>query len=294
MQEEQQQTGQLPEDAKPATTTLPPEPNPIGDHAISEATQVRSVLTDEDANFAIDLQKEDLLTKASESLVEKVKIALAKLKKDFEQGLRGFELIRKFVSYFKAEWKTMRGSKLNPYFNFVDIDELLDGIELQFGATAEIDSELSFNRNLDKINGTIILGLGELYQLQSDRYEAVSTEIQMALFHEIEHILYPGTDLLGPGKENSILYLANPGEMRAFAKQYAYLFTTMYPGEPFNPENLLALCNPNDNRAKSYFSIFADPQKQQKYANIADLKAINGQMVSLTSRFVDYLNSRKK
>lgn len=151
-----------------------------------------------------------------------------------------------------------------------------------------------------KTNGvvnTISIGVKELQEslLKGDADSARQhlNRIAGSLNHEITHLHHKGADEGDGGADDAIRYLTNPGEMRAHAKDYAYTWSRMFPGQPFDAQKFVQAVIPKlvqskQRKANNYFVAFADPAKQAKYKHVADVGNAYRQLVGMVSGYVDY------
>ncbi len=105
------------------------------------------------------------------------------------------------------------------------------------------------------------------------------------IYHETEHIFTPGASQdYGIEVENAeewIKYASHPGEINAFARQFAFRYYQEYTDEPFLLEKMQTLAsrlkaeNPNHIQFFTYFIAFANPSLQEKYRPIANLADIH-------------------
>lgn len=119
------------------------------------------------------------------------------------------------------------------------------------------------------------------------------------VYHEAEHIFVKGDSReYGIGFEDSaewIRYANHPGEINAFGRQFAYRYLQEYSGESFILGKMCVLAEKleaesNDCAASNYFIVFANPEKQEKYKNIADLARIHGLIVEATKGHLEKLS----
>lgn len=151
-----------------------------------------------------------------------------------------------------------------------------------------------------KTNGvvnTISIGVKELHEslLKGDADAARQhlNRIAGSLNHEITHLHHKGADEGDGGADDAIRYLTNPGEMRAHAKDYAYTWSRMFPGQPFDAQKFVQAVIPKlvqskQRKANNYFVAFADPAKQAKYKHVADVENAYKRLIGMVSGYVDY------
>ncbi len=107
------------------------------------------------------------------------------------------------------------------------------------------------------------------------------------LVHEMEHLAIGGeggSDAShGEDSEQRFDYLANLGEMRAYAKGCAYLYYQHFPNEPFSSEKMQTLSTTPKGAIAAYY------RDMPKSANPTEI-AVAKTMVTLTAWFVSHLN----
>jgi hypothetical protein len=160
--------------------------------------------------------------------------------------------------------------------------------------------ESSVERNGNEV-GTLYIGGASLQAALSNNdqqsAQASMRRIAGSLNHEMTHLHHKGANEGDGGVEDAIRYMVSLGEMRAHAKDYAYTWSSMFPGQAFNPQmfvqNVLpTLVSSKQAKAKNYFVAFADPQKQAKYKHVADLGAANRQLLEMVAGYVGYYMKR--
>ena len=149
------------------------------------------------------------------------------------------------------------------------------------------------NRRLD-INIAPLLEARDTHALRQ-----ATQFILQDVYHETEHIFVPGfpmqygIDLEGP--EQTVEYLCHPGEIHAFARQYAFRYSQAYPGEPFELQKMRELTEVLQNERKrradayNYFVAFALPATQEKYRDVVDLAEVHRSIVAETERHLELL-----
>lgn len=151
-----------------------------------------------------------------------------------------------------------------------------------------------------KTNGvvnTISIGVKELQDSLLKRDSAAANQhlerIAGSLNHEMTHLHHKGADAGDGGVEDAIRYLTTPGEMRAHAKDYAYTWSRNFPGQPFDAQKFVQsviprLVQSKQKKATNYFVAFADPAKQAKYKNVADIGNAHKQLIGMINGYVNY------
>src|SRR5690606_24908173 len=114
--------------------------------------------------------------------------------------------------------------------------------------------------------------------------------VLQSIYHEVEHLYYPGETKT----EDGLKYLGNPGEIRAFARQFTFLYHHHYPNSIFDLKKMQALAESyRDKRAIFYFIQFANHEKQKEYRERADVAQIHKEVTSLTERFCNDLHLQR-
>ena len=153
------------------------------------------------------------------------------------------------------------------------------------------EADFSYVKTDDGYEGELTFGLRSLLEASSadTLAEAVNTLYEHVI-HETAHLGFPGTstDEQGGGTEGAVKYLSHPGEMRAYAKEYAFKYRREFPGEPFDLGKMRTIISTNDER--NYLVRFADSQVQATYHSIADLSDVHAKVVDLTRRFVEHFD----
>ncbi len=195
---------------------------------------------------------------------------------------------KKFVDCIKEIWPENNGSpysgNLRLYLPKLPIPEdIAKNFSIRF--TVKPD-DYENHASLDS-GGVLSIGINE----ESTSQDAKITErlIKMHVYHEIEHIYFPGpnADFLDlSDAKDALKYVSDPGEIRAFAKGYAYLFKTKFPGEAFSQEKMSEAINEVGYR--DWFATFSDSEKRKKYLELCgvDIFDINDQLIGLTSGFI--------
>lgn len=121
--------------------------------------------------------------------------------------------------------------------------------------------------------------------------------LKSAMHHEAEHIYnigaaYDSNDWAGDDKHRMAMqYMSNPGEIRAHARQMAYLYAKHFPGEPFDLQKAQSILNEPGftTTHKNYFSGFAKPKVWEKNVNKFGYNHANphDQIMALVPQFLD-------
>jgi hypothetical protein len=242
--------------------------------------------------LSLDPTQEGLLTEAAEALSARVGSILDKVKDALiaTPDRSRSEKTQLFTVAAKELWPEHDGHRVKPVFALHSLVPEIQDITVQF-------EYYNNNGELQRVKGApggqIVLGLGALLEARSeDEFEAAREDLIDAIYHETEHITYWGSDIdATESVEAAVQYLTTEGEIRAFAKQYAFRYSRLFPDEPFDLEKMRTLSGVRG--VMNYFDSFADPAKQEKYRGVADVKHAHEQIVTLTAQGVEYLNARR-
>lgn len=238
----------------------------------------------------INPEKERGLTEAAKAVCARLEQIVISLRDTLaDQDTDMMAKIKSFVSKAKEIWPENDGHRIKPTF---DLSKLVPGyqnLSLKFEFyNADYSGELG--RVEGREGGELVLGLNKL--LTAETLEEFNDALQRmfeTVYHETEHLAYPGEDLADESTEAILRYYANPGEIRAHSKAYAYRYYQKFPGEGFDLEKMRSIAT--SSKDKMFFVSFADSQ-HEKYRNVADQVAkIHDGMIRSTTRFVEYFNA---
>jgi len=168
-------------------------------------------------------------------------------------------------------------SSLRIRFNFVNdessVERIGDSVEtLYIGATSLQNAITNKDENLLKSSLARISG---------------------SLNHEMTHLHHKGANE-GEGSIGEIIkYLTNPGEMRAHAKDYSYMWASTFPGKKFDVKEFIQKVIPSmveskQKKATNYLVAFADPAKQSKYSSFANISQAYNEMINMINGYVNW------
>ena len=168
-------------------------------------------------------------------------------------------------------------SSLRIRFNFVNdessVERIGDSVEtLYIGATSLQNAITNKDENLLKSSLARISG---------------------SLNHEMTHLHHKGANE-GEGSIGEIIkYLTNPGEMRAHAKDYSYMWASTFPGKKFDVKEFIQKVIPSmveskQKKATNYLVAFADPAKQSKYSSFANISQAYNEMINIINGYVNW------
>lgn len=126
--------------------------------------------------------------------------------------------------------------------------------------------------NNGKFEGFVINMYPFNYAKSIEDVDSHLATLKSAMHHEAEHIYnvgaeYDSNDWEGDDKHRMAMqYMSNPGEVRAHARQMAYLYAKHFPGEPFDLAKAQSILDKPGftTTHKNYFSGFAKPEVWQK------------------------------
>jgi len=191
----------------------------------------------------------------------KVDAATAVMQKDIAAGRPP----RKFMSAIKRVWKTRKDGHYSIPVSKVPYPYSQLKVAFIKSATSSLD--------------------GWMMKISSSRMRKANTKeeaerarviINGVVYHEVEHIFFSGThvDRKKKDKMNAYIeYLIHPGEIRAYAKMYAYIFSQAFPGEPFDYRKMSRLSRDwQVYSAVYYFEVFNDAHFVKKYPRVRGIQ----------------------
>jgi len=120
--------------------------------------------------------------------------------------------------------------------------------------------------------------------------------LKSTVHHEAEHIYnvggeYDSNDYQGDDKHKMAMqYMNNPGELKAHARQMAYLYSQHFPGEPFDLAKAQTILDKPifTNTMRNYFSSLAKPDVWQKNIEKFGYKHANphDQIMALVPQYI--------
>lgn len=187
------------------------------------------------------------------------------------------------VEYLQKIWPENDGVpwQRRPRFTVPDLE---DPIQVRFESQST-EYEIS--------SRTMRLAIGPLRSATNpEEFEQALKHLTQSVYHESEHIFNPGMDLDSEeGAKGVVEYLCNEGEIAAHARQYTYRYMKEYPGQSFDIELMQKLARKlneeeSDHNIYSYFILFPDPSKQEKYKEYGDILKAYTQIVEIMNRSV--------
>lgn len=128
--------------------------------------------------------------------------------------------------------------------------------------------------------------------------------IKPVLHHEVEHIYNVGDDFDSENydthdekMQGTFNYMGNEGELKAHARQMAYLYVKHFPGEPFDLNKAKTfLDHPGLNQThRNYFDRLSQPDVWQKYVKKFNYtKNPYDSIMALMPQYVDQYNQFSK
>ena len=159
-----------------------------------------------------------------------------------------------------------------------------------------VNDESSVERFGDSVE-TIYIGATSLQNAITSKDENLLksslARISGSLNHEMTHLHHKGANE-GEGSIGEIIkYLTNPGEMRAHAKDYSYMWASTFPGKKFDVQEFIQKVIPSmveskQKKAINYLVAFADPAKQSKYSSFANISQAYNEMINMINGYVNW------
>ncbi len=231
-------------------------------------------------------EKEVALSHLRRVIIEKTQAVFKRIQGEFGN----LATRRDFFSLLSEIWPENNGRRVKPeyYINF-EYAGKLKKIAVIFGDSSSADKPIFESDGISKRVFIRLDSINSHWEKRPVTPEGVNVFLEN-VYHEVEHVFYPGHDSLDDSDLAELIgYYTNPGEIRAYARQFAHTYSLHYPGEIFDLKKMQALAlESGDGRAINYFNSFADPEKQAKYAEFGDIKKTHETIVSLTERFVDH------
>lgn len=249
---------------------------------------VISPLEESDA-LQVDREQERKLTAIAEKMLNDIKLVAQSIRAQIlDPNIDILKKVRIFAEEMKKFWPNNDGHRTKPRFELESASIESSNIKIRFEPLSE---EGGFERIPGEVGGEIAIGIKALITASTEEAfdQGIETLASM-VYHEVEHIVFPARnpDEFGEGAERTIGYLAEKGEIRAHAKQFAYKYTRRFPGELFNLEKMRSISA--SAKEVNYFIAMTDPAKQEKYRTIANLGEIHRQIVRMTEQLVAILN----
>lgn len=122
--------------------------------------------------------------------------------------------------------------------------------------------------------------------------------LKSTMHHEAEHIFNPGSlydtdadDDHDAKQRSAINYMSHPGELKAHARQMAYVYSQKFPGEPFDLKKAQSILNhPGFNQThRNYFQNLSNPGVWDGHVAKYGLNQANphDQIVSLMPQYLN-------
>lgn len=201
--------------------------------AMQNAERSKDILLEVERDRTVEREN----TKVALEIILRIEQAIAGIPNFVESSQD--ERLKSFVQLFQSIWPENDNRGATTAFR-------LDALSLEMGNTvlrlAPMTQNASMGHDL-KGNPVIRLGLMRLLNATSETLRLEQEKLCVVLVHEMEHLIAFGDEDLSGGEDEGqrFAYLSHPGEMRANAKMYAYLFNQHFPGDEFQREKLLSL-----------------------------------------------------
>ena len=243
--------------------------------------------------FEIEPAQEYELTRMAQFVFSKLETAIWNIQTQIlDPNLEIFKKVKLMTEAIKNVWPEHDGDLIKPRYTLSTTSlRPSPTITLRIEPLGE-EGGIERERGSESMDGEIAIGLRKVLSATTteELNQAVHALAEM-IYHEIEHIKFRGAriDASVSGAEGSIAYLNNPGEIRSHAKQFAYKYQRYFPNKPFDIEKMRSICRTS--KEINYFISFADPEKQEKYRDIADISAIYRKIVEMTTQLVPFFYS---
>lgn len=169
----------------------------------------------------------------------------------------------------------------------------LSSLRIRFNFVNDESSVTSIGNSVD----TLYIGATSLQNAITSKDENLLksslARISGSLNHEITHLHHKGAND-GDGSIGEIIkYLTNPGEIRAHAKDYSYMWASTFPGKKFDVQEFIQKVIPSmveskQKKAKNYLVVFADPAKQSKYSSFANISQAYNEIINIINGYVNW------
>lgn len=169
----------------------------------------------------------------------------------------------------------------------------LSSLRIRFNFVNDESSVTSIGNSVD----TLYIGATSLQNAITSKDENLLksslARISGSLNHEITHLHHKGAND-GDGSIGEIIkYLTNPGEIRAHAKDYSYMWASTFPGKKFDVKEFIQKVIPSmveskQKKATNYLVAFADPAKQSKYSSFANISQAYKEMINIINGYVNW------
>ena len=240
--------------------------------------RVRNVERSE--NILLDVERDRAIegenTKVALEIVDRLQRAIA-LIPNFAESSRE-ERLKSFIQAFQEIWPENDNRGAYTAYQLNALSSKMDGVVLRL---APVTLNASLGHDL-RGNSVIRLGLSRLLEAIPEQIESIQDLLASYIIHETEHLIADGDEDLSGGEDEAqrFAYLSHPGEMRAHAKMFAYLFDQHFPGEEFQPEKLLSLSIFSANGAcNKYYKHMAE-------SNNAPQKTVSQRMIQLAEWYL--------
>lgn len=228
------------------------------------------------------------------SKIDFLKIELCKESADRKSNI-DFKSLQEKI---KIIWPDFEGQRNKPNFKIpkemlpIDISEVVVIFETNSSESGRFKGQID-----------IRLPLQHLMDAKSEQdIKNACSYILQTLFHEVEHIKFEGADLESDDPEDVFAYLSNPGEIRAHAKEYAFLYCSVYPNQEFDIDKMKEIISLSESgksqtihkdripKIRNYLIRFGDGTAE-KYKEFGDVLEVNKQIIDLITKFVSEMKS---
>lgn len=229
-----------------------------------------------------DREREHANTTVALEIIQRLQAACAA--PDF-LSLAKDERLKMLLANLQEMWPENDNRGATTSFRLNAIDAGMDDAVLRLAPMTA-----SANLGTDLKGRTVMrLGLRQILEAQPDTLTTAIEKVNLYIVHEMEHVIAFGDEDLSGGEDDAqrFAYLSHPGEMRAYAKMFAFLYCRQTP-EDFSPEKMLTLWTAFSDAAMAhdYFDRYAHDDNDAR-------RAIANRMGELTRWYVQHFRERE-
>lgn len=228
---------------------------------------------------SVELQHEKVITHVISFVTSKIEQAVEIYAKNKEEGDT-----TDVVEYLQKIWTENDGVpwRRKPRFAVPDLEE---SIFVRF------ESETT---EYDISSRTMSLAVGPLRKASTpEEFDIALMRLMQSVYHESEHIYNSGQEAdFEEGAKGVVEYLCNEGEIAAFARQYSFRYKKEFPDQPFDLDLMQQLAvrlneEESDHNIYSYFVLFPNPERQEKYKEYGNVLKAYNQIVESMKKFLE-------
>lgn len=168
-----------------------------------------------------------------------------------------------FTDYVRQVWPP--NNIIGKHFVLPQFSEKINGQRVEF-RTKENNNKADTIHLNGKFSGFVI-NMNPFNQARTNfEVDQYLEALKSSMHHEAEHIFNPGTEFNSNNYElnqSTIEYMNNPGEIKAHARQVAYIYSKKFPGQPFDINKAKSILNePEFNQ--THRNYLQSPEKWEK------------------------------